>query len=86
MCASALRKLKISMVVFGCRNERFGGCGTVLSIESHPDLDDPPYKCIEGVLASEAITWLRKFYLRENERAPPELRKMKEGRVLKPVI
>ncbi|XP_052535557.1 tRNA-specific adenosine deaminase 2 isoform X3 [Tympanuchus pallidicinctus] len=34
MCAAALRLMKIPRVVYGCRNERFGGCGSVLSISS----------------------------------------------------
>ena len=27
MCGSALRQLQVSRVVFGCRNDKFGGCG-----------------------------------------------------------
>lgn len=32
MCASALRQLGIRRVFFGCANDRFGGCGSVLWI------------------------------------------------------
>jgi tRNA-specific adenosine deaminase 2 len=32
MCAGALRHLGIARAVFGCRNDRFGGCGTVENI------------------------------------------------------
>lgn len=32
MCCSALSLSGIGRCVFGCRNERFGGCGTVLSL------------------------------------------------------
>jgi tRNA-specific adenosine deaminase 2 len=32
MCASALRQVGIKKVFYGCANERFGGCGGVLSI------------------------------------------------------
>ncbi|XP_072120879.1 tRNA-specific adenosine deaminase 2 isoform X2 [Mobula birostris] len=32
MCAAALRLLNIPLVVYGCRNERFGGCGSVLNV------------------------------------------------------
>ena len=31
MCASALRQLRIQHVVFGCRNDKFGGCGQFLA-------------------------------------------------------
>ena len=34
MCAAALRLLGIPKVVFGCANERFGGCGSILSIHT----------------------------------------------------
>lgn len=34
MCASALKQLHIDAVYYGCANDRFGGCGTVLSINS----------------------------------------------------
>ena len=31
MCAAALRALPLARLVYGCRNERFGGCGSVLA-------------------------------------------------------
>jgi len=44
MCAAALRQMGIIHVVYGCGNERFGGCGSVLSV----DTVVPPYKtCID---------------------------------------
>lgn len=32
MCASALVQVNIGRVVYGCANERFGGCGSVLNV------------------------------------------------------
>lgn len=32
MCADAIGIVGIRKVVYGCANDRFGGCGTVLSI------------------------------------------------------
>ena len=32
MCAAALSLLRLQRVVFGCANERFGGCGSVLAV------------------------------------------------------
>jgi tRNA-specific adenosine deaminase 2 len=32
MCASALRQMEIKHVFYGCVNERFGGCGSVLGV------------------------------------------------------
>lgn len=34
MCASAMRQVGIEKVVYGCANDRFGGCGGVQSIHS----------------------------------------------------
>lgn len=34
MCAAALCDIEIKGVVFGCSNDRFGGCGSVLGVHS----------------------------------------------------
>ena len=34
MCACALRLVGICQVVYGCDNERFGGCGSVLDVDN----------------------------------------------------
>ena len=34
MCAGALSLLGIHRVVFGCKNDRFGGNGSILSLHS----------------------------------------------------
>lgn len=36
MCACALRLAGICQVVYGCNNERFGGCGSVLDVGNKP--------------------------------------------------
>ncbi|XP_043399006.1 tRNA-specific adenosine deaminase 2 isoform X2 [Chelonia mydas] len=67
MCAAALRLMKIPLVVYGCQNERFGGCGSVLNISS-ANLTDPgePFQCIAGYRAEEAVDMLKTFYRQEN--------------------
>ncbi|KAI5122157.1 hypothetical protein M0805_007056 [Coniferiporia weirii] len=82
MCASALRQMGIGAVYFGCENERFGGCGSVLGVNSavkHPR--HPAYKAIGGYGREAAIIILRRFYLTENTNAPAP--KSKSTRVLK---
>lgn len=32
MCAGALASLGVSHVYYGCKNDRFGGCGSILSL------------------------------------------------------
>jgi tRNA-specific adenosine deaminase 2 len=34
MCASALRQIGIGKVIYGCGNDRFGGCGSVIDVNS----------------------------------------------------
>jgi tRNA-specific adenosine deaminase 2 len=42
MCAAALKMIGIGRVVYGCANERFGGCGSVLSIHTRQPRSTPP--------------------------------------------
>eukprot|EP01094_Clydonella_sp_ATCC50884_P007665 TRINITY_DN1688_c2_g1_i1.p1 TRINITY_DN1688_c2_g1~~TRINITY_DN1688_c2_g1_i1.p1 ORF type:complete len:202 (-),score=38.57 TRINITY_DN1688_c2_g1_i1:149-754(-) len=78
MCAAALLLLGIGHVYFGCRNPRFGGCGTVHEVNS---MHDHGYACTEGVRAEEAIAMLQTFYDGENFNAPVEKRKVKGQKV-----
>ena len=85
MCASALRQIGIQRVVYGAGNERFGGNGSVLPLQSTPELAySPPYVSLGGYLREEAILILRQFYLTENTKAPKP--KAKAKRVLKTEI
>lgn len=70
MCADALNRMNIGRVVFGCRNDKFGGCGSILSLHK--------YAITKGVLEAEAISLLRTFYNRENYHAPEAKRKKKD--------
>ncbi|KAM9421182.1 tRNA-specific adenosine deaminase 2 isoform 3-T3 [Salvelinus alpinus] len=71
MCAGALRLTNIPLVVYGCNNDRFGGCGSVLDI---PSADLPhtgsSFKCISGFRAEEAVEMLKTFYKQENPNGP----------------
>lgn len=84
MCAAMLRRLGLTRIYFGCYNERFGGCGSI--IPAHTDYIlpqvDPILNCTQVELVrTECIMLLRRFYLKENERAPAPRKKAK--RVLK---
>lgn len=52
----------VKKVFYGCGNERFGGCGSVLPV--HQELGG--LDCISGVLAEESIALLKGFYACEN--------------------
>lgn len=83
MCASALRQLHIDKVYYGCQNEKFGGCGTVISVHSDKYSSDPPFLAVGGIFRSKSITLLRMFYIQENQSAPKPKKKI--NRVLKEV-
>ncbi|KAK0209276.1 cytidine deaminase-like protein [Desarmillaria ectypa] len=84
MCGSALRQLGIKEVFYGCANDRFGGCGSVLGTNETYHPVHPVYKAIGGYLREEAIMILRRFYITENTNAP--VPKSKANRVLKTEI
>lgn len=75
MCASALKQLRIHKIYYGCGNDRFGGNGTVLSINNNMSTlgyDGSVFqqKSIPGLYRREAIMLLRYFYVKENKRSP----------------
>lgn len=74
MCASALVLLKFKRVYCGCMNDKFGGCGSVYSLNT---CFDHQYSCINGLYAQEAIELLQQFYSQENPLAPNPKKKRK---------
>ena len=85
MCTWALVEVGVKRVVFGCYNERFGGCGSVLNIpELQAYVDDTTgreikiFTCESGCLKNEAIDLFKRFYSRSNSFAPESKRRKKE--------
>jgi tRNA-specific adenosine deaminase 2 len=67
MCASAIRMMGVPLVIYGCKNPRFGGCGSVLNLASPEMLQSlPPYDTVSGVLEADAVEALQRFYGRPN--------------------
>ena len=54
---------------YGCRNERFGGCGSVLRIDEakSPGGVMSGFPCTGGFFKKEAVDLLQRFYMQENE-------------------
>lgn len=81
MCGSVLRQMGIKRVFFGAGNDRFGGNGSILSVnKAHQDID-AGYVSYPDFGRYESIMLLRKFYVQENKKAP--VPRATEGRVLK---
>ena len=73
MCTDLLNKVKVKRVVFGCKNDKFGGCGgTITPINDFEVqyLGDNPKT---SKYQTEAITLLQEFYDRSN----PNSKKLK---------
>ncbi|BFG14462.1 hypothetical protein CerSpe_007360 [Prunus speciosa] len=78
MCAAALSFIGIKEVFYGCANDKFGGCGSILSL--HSSSSEPlirggaprgeGFKCNGGIMASEAVSLFRSFYEQGNPNAP----------------
>lgn len=69
MCAYALSIANIGLVVYGCNNDRFGGCGSVLDVQE-TTMGMPTYECVPGVMKESAIELLKKFYEQDNPNVP----------------
>ena len=83
MCAAALRVVGLTEVYYGCANDRFGGCESVLSVHKVSPHVVPPLKITFGILKEEAIQLLQQFYERGNAKLPEAKR---HRRTPKPII
>lgn len=81
MCAAALSLVRVRAVYFGCHNEKFGGCGSIMRLhDSSSCVGGAPalasrshsasYPATAGILRTEAIDLLRAFYSQANPKAP----------------
>ncbi|XP_071691697.1 tRNA-specific adenosine deaminase TAD2 isoform X2 [Rutidosis leptorrhynchoides] len=84
MCAAALSFLGIKEVYYGCANDKFGGCGSILSLHTNAseistsgdDLGGKGYKCTGGIMAEEAVSLFRNFYELGNPKTPKPHRQL----------
>jgi tRNA-specific adenosine deaminase 2 len=59
-------------VYYGCPNDKFGGCGSILSLHlgSEEAQRGKGYKCRGGIMAEEAVSLFKCFYEQGNPNAP----------------
>jgi tRNA-specific adenosine deaminase 2 len=84
MCTGALRLAGLTQVVYGCSNDRFGGCSSVLNIAQDPMPGTLPLQCTSGIEGDEAMRLLKLFYMNTNVNAPQP--KDKSKRLNKSVV
>lgn len=79
MCAGALSLVGVRRVVFGCKNDRFGGNGSILSLHDSAcgtcsgqvnKAPGRPYQVLGGLQAERAVAMLKDFYACGNPNAP----------------
>lgn len=75
MCSAVLHDLRVARVVYGCANDRFGGCGSVVDVASY---HSNPIPVIGGLFADQAMELLKKFYKGVNPNAPPSKVKVRK--------
>ncbi len=63
MCAGAILNSRISRVVYGSPDTRFGGCGTTIDVISNNALKRE-VEVVGGVLADECLGLLKAFFQR----------------------
>lgn len=81
MCARVLRNLRVHHVYYGCSNERFGGCRSVLNVANNDTINEPKLEFTHGIREQETIDLLKTFYSGENLNAPEGIRKVKKVRL-----
>ncbi len=67
MCAGALVLARVAKIVFGARDEKFGGCGSVFNIVNEKKLNHQ-IEVVEGILKDEAAALIKNFF--EKRRKP----------------
>jgi len=66
MCAGAIQLGRMRRVVFGARDPKFGGCGSVLNVLQEPKLNHQ-VEMIEGVMAEQSRALLQGFFRRRRK-------------------
>lgn len=77
MCSAALHQLKVRSIVYGCANDRFGGCVSVFPVPTI--YDDFEINITGNVKGEQAMRLLKQFYKGTNPNAPEDKVKKKSG-------
>ena len=86
MCAAAITNLRVKEVYYGCQNEKFGGCGSVVDMRDirRKVQPDSAYnvRISGGHRADEAVEMLKTFYDGQNPNAPnPKVKGVRVNRI-----
>jgi len=69
MCAGALVLARVRRIVFGARDEKFGGCGSIFNVVQEKRLNHR-IEIVEGVLQRQAAALIRDFFQKKRKKQP----------------
>ncbi|UCC11769.1 MAG: tRNA adenosine(34) deaminase TadA [candidate division WOR-3 bacterium] len=67
MCAGALVLARVKKIVFGARDEKFGGCGSIFDIVNEKKLNHQ-IDIEEGLLKEQAVGLMKEFFQKKREK------------------
>lgn len=67
MCAGALVLARVKKIVFGARDEKFGGCGSVLNVINEKKLNHQ-IEITEGILRNESAALMKSFFEKKRKK------------------
>ncbi|MBE0434164.1 tRNA adenosine(34) deaminase TadA [candidate division WOR-3 bacterium] len=68
MCAGALVLARVKRIIFGARDEKFGGCGSVFNVVKEPKLNHR-IQVTESVMAGQAASLMKSFFEQKRKKS-----------------
>ncbi len=68
MCSGALVLARVKRIVFGARDEKFGGCGSIFDIVKEKRLNHR-IEVVEGVMEHEAAGLMKEFFKKKRKKS-----------------
>jgi len=67
MCAGALVLARVKRIIFGARDEKFGGCGSIFNIVNEQKLNHQ-IEVVEGLLKEQAVSLMKRFFEKKRKK------------------
>jgi tRNA(adenine34) deaminase len=72
MCSGALVLARVKRIIFGARDEKFGGCGSIFNIVEEEKLNHK-IKVTAGVMDKEAAALMKSFFAKKRKNASKKI-------------
>jgi len=77
MCAGALVLARVKKIVFGARDEKFGGCGSIFNIVQEKKLNHQ-IEVVKGILQAQAAALMKEFFKKKRKKSKEVLDKLEQ--------